>query len=461
MTNRITRHPYFYYSICLLLVTLISTRAGAQTYPEPIREHLLNGLNVIFIPRLGDPNVLLKLRIHSGAVFDTTGKGGSMALLGDVLFPDPTTREYVAEQLGGKLDVVTNYDGIDVTISGNAGELERMVEFLRGALVNTQLTPENIANAREAKLKQLAAKPPSPAEIADREIAARLFGSFPYGHPPTGTVETLTKVDRADLLLARERFLNADNATLVVIGGVEPSRLKRTLRQLLGPWQKGDRLVPATFRQSIPPDARIRLIDQPELTNAEVRLAVRGLARSDRDAAAATLLAQIVRERWQTAAPEIGTPAVRHETHVLPGAFVLGASVPTASAAKAISAAQKTIQSLVLDPPTAAELERARGEMLSDIAGRAAKAESFAEMWLDLETFKLPPLTNQINAVRSVTATDLQRVAQRLFKGAASAIVILGNSEKLAPQFNGQIQVLKKEAMTKDEVQQSLPSKKP
>ena len=120
MTNRIARHSYFYYSICLLLVTLISPRAGAQAYPEPVPEHLLNGLTVLFSQRPGDPNVLIKLRVHSGAAFDVAGKGGTMSLLGDVLFPDPTTREYVTEQLGGKLDVATGYDGIDVTISGNA-----------------------------------------------------------------------------------------------------------------------------------------------------------------------------------------------------------------------------------------------------------------------------------------------------------------------------------------------------
>ena len=108
-----------------------------------------------------------------------------------------------------------------------------------------------------------------------------------------GTVETVAKIDRADLMYARERFLNADNATIVVIGGVEQTRLRRTLRQLLGPWQKGDRLVPATFRQPSAPDVRVLVVNQTGATKAEIRLAVRGLARSDRDATAASILAQI------------------------------------------------------------------------------------------------------------------------------------------------------------------------
>ena len=284
MIKRITRHSYFHYSICLLLVSLICVRAGAQTFPEPEQEQLLNGLKVVFWQRPGDANVLLKLRINSGAAFDLAGKDGTMTLLGDVLFPDPATREYVTEQLGGQLVVSTNYDRIDVLVSGRASEFERIVELLRGALVTTQLTTENVARVREARIKQLTEKPRSAAEVADRAIAARLFGNFPYGRSPGGSFESLSKIERADLMWARERFLNADNATLVVIGGVTKPRAMRTLRQLIGPWQKSDRTIPETFRQPSPPDARVLVLNQAGATSAEIRLAVRGLARSDRDA---------------------------------------------------------------------------------------------------------------------------------------------------------------------------------
>ena len=97
MINQISRC-----SICLLLVVLVSARISAQSPPEPLREQLLNGLTILFWQR-PDPNVFLKLRVRSGAAFDLASKGGTMALLGDALFPDPATREYVAEQLGGKL----------------------------------------------------------------------------------------------------------------------------------------------------------------------------------------------------------------------------------------------------------------------------------------------------------------------------------------------------------------------
>ena len=461
MTNRTTCHSCFYYSICLLLVTLISPRAGAQAYPEPLQEHLLNGLTVLFSQRPGDPNVLMKLRVHSGAAFDFAGKGGTMSLLGDALFPDPATREYVTEQLGGKLDVSTGYDEIDVTISGKASEFERIVELLRNALINTQLTPENLARVREARLKQLSSKQASTADIADQEIAARLFGNFPYARPAMGTVESVSKVDRGDFLHARERFLNADNATIVVIGGVEPALLRRTLRQLLGPWQKGDRVVPATFRQPGAPDVRVLVVNQAGSTRAEIRLAVRGLAQFDRDVAAAALLAQIVRDRWRAASPGISSASVRHDAHALPGSFVLGASVPAASASKAISAAQQIIQSLVQTGPTAAELESARGEMLAEMSRRAAQPESIADLWLDVDAFKLAPLNGQINSVRSLTVADIQRVAGRLFKDPAWATIVVGDAEQLKSGLGGIIEVRGAKPEVKSAADPAVPTKKP
>lgn len=460
MINRINRRSYLHYSICLLLASVVCIRAGAQTF-QPEQEQLLNGLKVLFWHRPGDSNVLLKVRIKSGAAFDLAGREGSMALLGDALFPDPTTREYVTEQLGGRLEVSTDYDGIEILVSGKASEFERLVELLRGALVTTQLTPDNVARVREARIKQLSEKPRSAAEIADRAIAARLFGNFPYGRSPGGSVESLSKIERADLMLARERFLNADNATLVVIGGVEKLRAMRALRQLIGSWQKGDRTVPATFRQASPPDARVLVLNQAAAVAAEIRLAVRGLARSDRDTAAAALLSQIVRVRWQTAVPVLSSTIVSHEAHTLPGSFVMGASAPNGAAPRAMTAAQEILQALAQNGPTAAELENARSVMLTEINGQASQPETTAESWLDIDTYKLASANVQASAVSSLTVADLQRVAARLFKGASIARVVVGDAEQLKTSLGAGVELQNEKALIKKAIDPVVPTKKP
>jgi predicted Zn-dependent peptidase len=235
----------------------------------------------------------------------------------------------------------------------------------------------------------------------------------------------------------------------------------RALRQLLGPWQKGNRTVPATFRQPTPPDARILVIDQSGATAAEIRIAVRGLARSDRDVEAASLLALIVRDRLRATSTDLARAFARHEAHDLPGMFVVGASVPAALAAKSVSSAQDIMKALGNTGPSAAEFERARGEMLTELSRQGSPEDltsATADNWLTFELYKLQPAAVQ---VRSLTLADLQRVAGRLFKDAPAATIAVGNVAQLKSTLGAGIEVrgLKPEARTTNDP--AMPTKKP
>ena len=139
----------------VLSIFLMAPAAFPQAPAEPEREQLLNGLRLLFWLRPGSPDVILKLRINSGAAFDLSGRAGQMSLLADLLFPDPATVDYFTDEMGGKLDVKVTYDSTTITMVGKAAEFERIVEVLRNALLATQFTPEVITRMRDARIKQL------------------------------------------------------------------------------------------------------------------------------------------------------------------------------------------------------------------------------------------------------------------------------------------------------------------
>ena len=428
------------------VISLLPTLVGAQVPMEPERARLLNGLRVLIWSRPSDQDVLLKLRVHSGAAFDLAGKSGSMALLGDLLFPDPSTREFFAEEMQGRLNVTTDYDSMTITMQGRANEFERIVEILRIALVTTQLTPENVTRIKEGRIKILKDTAISPAIVADRAIASRLFGDFPYGRPYAGTVESLERVDRADLMLARDRFLSPNNATLTIIGGVQSNRALRALRQLLGIWRKSDQVVPATFRQPAAPDSRTLIVNGPSDQSVEVRLAVRGFRRNDSDTPAAAMLAALARQRWEKLLPELtrNPVYVRHDARTLPGMFVMGATVDSLLAAKALASAKEVVQSLISSPATVAELELLKAQTASQLNTELAKPDGVANAWLDNDTYELASFADQLRAVNAVSPTDLQRTASRLFRDAPVASVVVGNSEVLKAQLerSGKVEVM-------------------
>ena len=449
--------------ILLALVLCVPSAASSQSAPEPKREQLLNGLRVLLWPRPTDPSVTLKLRIHSGAAFDLAGKAGTMALLGDALFPDPATGEFFTGELGGRLEVRTDYDAINVTMTGRATEFERIVDLLRGALVNPLPPAESLAKLRDARALLAREIITAPGAIADRAIAARLFGDYPYGRAIAGDLSSVSRVERADLLFARERFLNPDNATLVVLGGVDERRALRALRQLLGAWRKGDRSVPATFRQPTAPDPRTMIIDLPGAETAEVRLATRGLARDDASHAAATILALLVRDRWQAAVPELGKSAffVRHETHQLPGIFVMGAAVRNPAAASTLAAARNALRAVASAPPSASEFERVKNEAIATFNRQMEEPASLADLWLDVERYRLAPVNEQARALSLVTPADAQRAAAKLFRDTPTASVVVGSAAQLRADLErgGSIEISGEAAVPKAATPAATPAK--
>ena len=427
-----------FFRVCMLALAISGASLSALGQgPEPQRTQLLNGLRVVHLQKQGDQNVLIKLRVHSGAAFDLAGKEGTLALLGDILFPDPGVREYFTEEMGGRLNIKTDYDAITIAMQGRAAEFERMVEILRTALVTTQLTPENVTRIREGRIKVAKETSLLPAAVADRAIAARLFAEFPYGRPYGGTPESLERIDRSDLILARERFLNPNNATLTIIGGVQSTRAMRALRQLLGIWRKSEQVVPATFRQPLRPDARPLIINAPGDQSVEIRFAVRGLARRDPDALAASLLAHIARRRWETHLPELArTPLfVRHDAFSLPGMFVMGTTVDHLLAAKSLAAAQEIVKHLGRNPVSAADLDQAKVDLLATLNKEVSDPDRLADGWLDMDTYGVDSAAEQTRRVNSITSADLQRIAGRLFNEGAYASVVVGNSELLKTQL--------------------------
>lgn len=428
-------------AVSALYLLLLVHAVTAQVSPEPQREQLLNGLRLLLWVKPGDPDVLLKLRIHSGAAFDLAGKAGQMTLLGDMLFPDPATSDFFTNEMGGKLNVAVNYDSITVTMVGKAEEFEHIVEVLRNALLATQLTPEVVSRVRDARIKIVRDTAISPTTVADRAISARLFGDFPYSRPPAGSPEDLLRVDRGDLMLARDRFLNSNNATLAIVGGVTKPRAMRTLRQLLGPWRKSEQVVPTTFRQPKFPDARTLIVSVPG-TSAEIRLALRGLSRSDPDFVVAILLAKLAQHRWIGMKPDMANRAlfVRSDSYFLPGMFVMGAAVNEQTAADSLATAKSVIDSLVTTPATVAEFERAKNEVASDARTLVAKAEAVPDPWLDLDTYHLSSVQDLSIMLQSITPADLQRLAARLSRESGVATVVAGDPLQLKSTLQGKLQ---------------------
>jgi hypothetical protein len=185
------------------------------------------------------------------------------------------------------------------------------------------------------------------------------------------------------------------------------------------------------------------IINAPTDQSAEVRLSTRGTARSESDAAAANMLAAIARKRWEKRVPELARNPVfvRNDSYLLPGSFVMGATVNSSEAARTLAAARSVLQSLISAPATAAEFEMARNEVILAAVKETGKPEGLADGWLDIDTYKLPSLADQRALLNRVSITDLQKTAMRLFRDMTVASVVVGNAEQLKAELEPHLKI--------------------
>ncbi|MEP6925199.1 MAG: pitrilysin family protein [Pyrinomonadaceae bacterium] len=410
--------------------------AYAQSASEPTRrEHLLNGLKLLIWVEPKNPDVTIKLRIHSGGAFDPKGKEGVAALLADSMFPGEQTKLFFEEELGGELKVESNQDFIEITARGRADNFERMLDTVRNGVLNLPLTPENFKKIQAARVKMIEAESLNLSKLADDAVRKRLFGEFfPYGRSTEGTPESLQKIDRVDLIQARDRFLSSDNATLAILGNVDPKFAVKAVKQFFGTWSKADKLVPTTFRQPDAPDKQVLIIKKPSVERAEIRFALRGAARNSADFAAVQIAAQIMQERWQKSLPqELRQNAfVRHEPHVLPGIVVFGASVEGGFAETYLKTAQETFAKILSEPLSADEFNRAKTVVSNDI--NQTSGAGVEEKWFDADTFKLGASYNQNNALSIVSVAQTETVIANWQKQTPAAVAITqAEGNQIAP----------------------------
>jgi len=409
---------------------ILGWTVGAQnTLPQPREEKLLNGLKVLMWPDSKSGSVLVRVRIHSGSSFDPQGKEGVIKLLAENIFPEPAAREFFKEDLGGGLELISNYDYIEIVARSKPENLLTMLETLAAAIANPTIDKPTTAKLKASLLALVKEREADPAYVADLSAASRLLGTFPYGRPQMGSSESIAKVDFADLIDAKQRFLTADNATVVVAGNFDRALGFRAIRRYFGAWLKSDKKVPSTFRQPDPPPAGVLALSSPVEGTHEVRYSLRGSARNGRSFAASRVFAAIVETRLRAGVPAAHSADVfvRSDSHLLPGMITIGFSGKRSDNVEANGKVEAN--DLVA---------RALAEPISESEFQSAK-RSFQEEWaktdvytffLDADTFKTTSPDADARIADMVTLDDVRSFATAARTQPMAAVVVNSPSSR-------------------------------
>jgi len=408
---------------------------------KPQISTLPNGLRVITTPVPTAQSASVSFFVGVGSRDEDPRTNGVSHYVEHMLFKGTSTRPTapeISEAIEGAGGALNAYTTRELTCYWNNMPFERAgtgVEVLADMIQRSLLDSEEIDRERTVVQQEIRRGHDAPASRAGELMVRAVYGDQPIGWPVTGSIETVEGLNRDDFVSHVERFYGAVNSVLSVAGNVTHDWVTEEAAECFDGLQPGAARAPSAAEHGLPDEPII--IEEREIEQTNIRLAVQGPARRDPDRYALALLHTVlgrgmssrlfqeVRER-RGLAYSVASGVAQHQDI---GSFVVSAGVSRDQQEEALQVIVAELRRAADEPVSDEELQRAKdfaaGTFRLSMETPMALGQHFGNQLLQDGEIELPGDT--VERIRAVEAADLQSVAQRLF-GAEYALAVVGPS---------------------------------
>ena len=414
--------------------------------PPIITRQLPNGLKLLIVEQHELPLADFVLLIGSGTTADPAGKPGIANLTSAMLREGTTTRKSleIADQiafLGINLSPTSSWESSTLSLHTPTAQLDSALALFADVALHPSFPANEFERIRKNRLTELLQLRDQGPAIANIAFPAIVYGSVhPYGAPALGTETSVKSLTPADLQSYYQTNFRPNNATLIIVGDVNPVQIERRINSLFGGWQRGD--VPA-LNYSEPPKSTtttIYLIDKPGAAQSSFRIGAVGVPRSTKDYFALTVMNTILGGSFssrlnqnlrETRGYTYGASS-RFDMRRAAGPFVASAEIVAAKSDSALLEFMKELNAIRQSVP-ASELSRAKRYLQLQQPGNFETTQDIAFQMLPVVLYGLPLdyYNNYVQNIEAVTEADVARVAQQYINPGSLAVVIVGDRKNI------------------------------
>lgn len=435
-------HVTFRHIAGALLVSLgLPTAVHANT-PSPTHEYTLkNGLHLIVREDHRAPVVVSQLWYKVGSSYEPAGITGVSHALEHMMFKgsaklEPGESSRVLRELGAEENAFTSNDYTAYYQVLASDRLEVALEMEADRLASLALPGDEFLREIEViKEERRLRVEDNPMALARERFEAVAYSASGYANPTIGWEKDLKRLEIEDLREWHKNWYSPNNATLVVVGDVNPetvwqlvdkhfanipARPVLTDKAPLEPEVAGERRLKLHVNTQLP--SLLMGFNAPGLggnlqTGVEPHEihALRLIAALLDGGNSARLATRLEREQQVATATSANyDPFTRGDS-----LFVLAA---TPAQGKTLEQTETAIwaelERLQREVPTAEELERVRAQVIAERIYERDSITSQASTIGVLETVGLSwrLADEELDALRAVTAENIQAAARRLFK---------------------------------------------
>ncbi|MFQ5743230.1 MAG: M16 family metallopeptidase [Acidobacteriota bacterium] len=234
-------------------------------------ERLDNGLTVLLRPVHTAPLVSVWCWYHVGSKDETPGITGASHWVEHMNFKG--TRSISREELKVWIERAggfwNGYTWIDQTtyfetLAADSLDLALRIESER--MTDCLYDPEEFESERTVIISELQGNENNPGYLLDVEVTAAAFRTHPYRWPTIGWLDDLQSMSRDDLLDHYRSYYVPANATLVIVGDVDPSVALASVEARFGDIPAGERPSRSPAREQNQEEERRVVVERPGTT---------------------------------------------------------------------------------------------------------------------------------------------------------------------------------------------------
>ncbi len=412
-------------------------------FPEFVSRTLPNGLQVIVIEHREQPLISLRLLVRAGAEQDPPDRPGLAALTAALLNQGTKTRRALEiaetiESVGGQVSTGASWHHSFAAISVLKPAVDVAFEILSDIVRNPIFAEEEIERQRQQFLSAVRVQMNDPSYLASAALERAVFGEHPYGHPSEGTLESLPRITRQDLIAFHQALYHPHNAFLAIAGDISAAEAFAKAEKYFGDWPKGEIKAVSLVPPAPTRGRRLILIDKPDAVQTEIRLGKVGIARRDPDYFPLQVLSAILASGsgsrlWDILRRERGlTYGVRSsaEARQQPGSLTVATFTRTEKTVETLELILKELERLGREKVTEQELHKAKQFLAGIFQLRLETPDSLATLVLDALNygFDYAYLNTYRDRILEVTAEQVQEVARKYYRTDDLILVLVGNA---------------------------------
>jgi zinc protease len=431
--------PRRLFSLLIVLAVLLAVPAGAAK-PIAHREVLPNGIVLLVAERPAVPIVVVRAFTRAGAVLDPPDRGGLANLTGALLTRGTAKHtgpelDSAIEFVGGSLGAGAGRDGLTASLAVLKKDLALGLDLLAEVLLTPTFPPDEVKRKTAQIQAAIKRSEEDPGTVGGRALAKLVFPSHPYGMPVEGTMESVGKLTRDDVVRFHAANVRPDTTIIAVVGAISVDDARREIQSRFGLW-KPPAEPPATTPSATPGGPPKTDTIEKELTQATILLGRQAIRQTDPDyfplSVASYVLGGGSASRLYSRVREEGGLAYAVYSYVNPAkygaSFTVSAQTRTAEVPKVVEIVREELARMIREPVTERELKLAKEYLIGSFPLRLDTSSKVADFVVAVEEqgLGLDYADRYKERVAKVTAADVQRVASKFFAPDTFSRVVVG-----------------------------------